>query len=278
MQRVIITGANSFLGREIVSAAEGKYKIYPIVRIVTKADEISCSMNEYKKLDLLIKEPCDSLICLAWNGTRGETRSNPEIQRQNLEYSLDLLEFAKRNGVKNVILAGSQAEYGVCDEEITEETVCKPVTEYGKYKKFFYEKALESGLNVKNARIFSLYGEGDYKGSMIMSVLEKMMKNEDCELTDSLQMWDYLQVKDAAEALVRLLEKGEIGAYNVASDSPRPLKEYILEMQRITGSKSRLLFGAKQGTAGIFPNIEKMKKIGWQPKISFEAGIKALIN
>ena len=53
-------------------------------------------------------------------------------------------------------------------------------------------------------------------------------------------------------------------------------------MKKITNSKSRLNFGIishnDSGKYGINPDITKLLNTGWQPKISFEDGIREIIN
>lgn len=126
---------------------------------------------------------------------------------------------------------------------------------------------------------FSLYGEDDYEGTMIISVLKKMLKNEDCMLTECTQMWNFLHIDDAVEAVIRLGESTEAkGIYNLASTDTRPLKEFIIEMKKLTGSDSLLVFGRipypKTGAVGFTPVVDKvMYELNWEPKVSFKEGI-----
>ena len=184
--------------------------------------------------------------------------------------------------------AGSQAEYGLQNEIISENTVPKPATAYGKSKLKFYEYGIEfcKNNNIKfvEPRFFSLYGAGDYEGTLIMSMLAKMLKNEPCELTDCTQKWNFLNIKDAVTGIKILLENEQVksGTYNFASNDTRELKSFLLEMKNITNSKSKLNFGVlphnDSGKYGINPDISKLLNTGWQPKIRFEDGIRILIE
>ena len=72
------------------------------------------------------------------------------------------------------------------------------------------------------------------------------------------------------------------GAYNFASNDTRELKSFLLEMKAITRSNSKLNFGAiphnDSGKYGINPDITKLLATGWKPEVSFESGIRELIN
>jgi nucleoside-diphosphate-sugar epimerase len=53
-------------------------------------------------------------------------------------------------------------------------------------------------------------------------------------------------------------------------------------MYRITKSSSILNYGAisypSTGMVNVNPDIEKLKNIGWKPEVTFEEGIKRIIN
>ena len=75
----------------------------------------------------------------------------------------------------------------------------------------------------------------------------------------------------------------EDGAYNFGSGDIRPLKEFVMEMYKITNSKSQLLFGAipypQTGMVNVCPDISKLQtQTGWKAKIDFLQGIHKIIN
>lgn len=298
MKTILITGATSFIGLNLLNYLLNDYKIIAIVRSNSqKLEKLPVNVNlsvaelnleEYDKLPLIITENIYGFIHLAWNGTRGADRENIEMQKLNYKFSISALHSAVKLNANIFMSAGSQAEYGLQNNIITEYTVPKPVTAYGKSKLKFYKYSMEfcKNNNIKfvEPRFFSLYGAGDYKGTLIMSILDKMLKNEPCDLTDCMQKWNFLNIKDAVTGMKLLLEGEQVksGAYNFASNDTRELKSFLLEMKNITNSKSILNFGAiphnDSGKYGINPDIRKLLNTGWQPKISFEDGIREIIK
>lgn len=298
MKTILITGATSFIGLNLLNYLLNDYKIIAIVRSNSQKLEklpvnvnlsvVELNLEKYDKLPLIITENIYGFIHLAWNGTRGADRENIEIQKLNYKYSISALHSAAKLNAKIFMSAGSQAEYGLQNNIITENTVPKSVTAYGKSKLKFYEYGMEfcKNNNIKfvEPRFFSLYGPGDYEGTLIMSMLDKMLKNEPCDLTDCTQKWNFLNIKDAVAGMKILLESKLVksGAYNFASKDTRELKSFLLEMKNITNSKSILNFGAilhnDSGKYGINPDISKLLNTGWQPKISFEDGIREIIK
>ena len=297
MKTILITGATSFIGLNLINYLLNDYKVIAVVRpnsekisLLSASDNLSIfelEMKEYYRLPSLIKEPIHAIAHLSWGGTRGIDRNNIELQEQNFKYSISALHSVAKLNAKIFMSAGSQAEYGLQNSIITENTVPKPVTAYGKSKLKFYEYGMEfcKNNNIKfvEPRFFSLYGTGDYEGTLIMSMLDKMLKNEPCDLTDCTQKWNFLNIKDAVAGMKILLENEQVesGAYNFASNDTRKLKNFLLEMKDIADSKSKLNFGVishnDSGKYGINPDITKLLNTGWQPKVSFEDGIRNLL-
>lgn len=296
--RICITAANCFIGLPLVKKASSLgWEVIAVVRVGNKQKDYICSIPNTKVVELNLENydqlgeivgKVDCAVLLTWNGTRGQTRLDEKLQESNYLYNMEAVKSLATHGCGRIITAGSQAEYGIYNEVITEETECKPNTAYGKYKVKFFEEAQkycqEKGVSLREPRFFSLYGPGDYENTMIMSSIRDMLDNKPCKFTEALQMWDYLYIDDAVEAIVMLCEKEcTDGAYNFGSEDCRPLREYILEQKNILNSRSDLLFGAvpygPAGIVSIHPSVKKLKQeTGWNPKTSFREGIDIIVK
>ena len=108
-----------------------------------------------------------------------------------------------------------------------------------------------------------------------------MINNEDVNLSKCTQLWNFLNVKDAVKALIKLIDAPS-GVYNLGSNDTRVLKDYIYEIKNITNSKSKLLFdtvGNEVKVVDVNPDISKIKNtIDWKPNYTFERGIKEIIE
>ncbi len=295
MKKLVITGATSFIGKAIIQAAS-EFQIIAVVRrdskkadrirLLENVEVVERNMDEYSGLGE-ITGPADCYIHLAWNGTRGADRMNEALQRSNFIYGMQAIESMISAGCKRVITAGSQAEYGNVNGLITEETKCAPNTMYGQYKLRLFEEVSKlcvlRKVSYKEPRIFSIYGPGDYENTLIMSLLQKLSRNESCNLTAGTQKWDYLYISDAAKAIITLCTADcPDGSYNLASGDVRTLREYIEELSRILKSNSVLNFGAvpypNTGAVSIEPCISKIQALtGWHAEKSFHDGICEMI-
>lgn len=299
--KFVVTGATGFIGREVVAfLLKQGHVVYcvcrpnsPKVSVLPKNDNIRtvyASMADYSTLSGQVSE-ADVLLNLAWDGITREGRDFTDVQRDNIHYALQLMDAAKEMGCRVFVETGSQAEYGVVNDVITEDTACNPFSDYGRAKLALKEAASEYAekidLKYLHLRIFSVYGENDHPWAMISSCTEKMLNNVDVDLSDCRQQWNFLYVKDCAKQIVLLSEWAfsrmatSHEVFNLASNDTRILKSFIEEMYCMTGSESGLHFGKiiPQYRVSLNPDISKMKKaIGFVSDYSFAQGYQNVIN
>lgn len=284
------------IGKRLCQSLSGLGEVYAIVRESKKSVlsgynvKVICSdMSEYKNITEKIKEHIDVAILLAWEGTRGEERNCLSVQEKNFSFNMDLIGELEKLHIKKIILAGSQAEYGIWPKDImvNEEMIANPMTEYGKYKLKFYLEAKKICEAIKvvliEPRIFSLYGPDDYENSLVMSMLRKMKLGEVCDLTECKHLWNFLYIDDAIDALVGFVVNDcEAGIYNLASEDTRELRDFVEEMYIVSQSRSLLNYGIIKypatGVINLNPNIEKIRNTGWKEKTEFKQGIKKILN
>ncbi len=298
MKNVFITGATSFIGVNLIDKLVTRnYNIIAIIRPNSKnkykLDKynikiIELNNNDIVKLPELINEKCDIFFHLSWDGTRGSTRDNVKLQEQNYLNSIKALETAKKMGCEIFVSSGSQAEYGLHEDIVSEDTKCIPTTEYGKNKYEFFKYAKkyckDNNIRFKEPRYFSLYGVGDTDKTLIISTIKKMLNNEDIDLTKCIQLWNFMYISDACDALVKLVElECSDGAYNFGTSDTRVLKDFIKEMYILTKSKSRLNFGKvpyhDNQIINVNPSIKKLEnELNWKEKVSFSEGIQKIIK
>lgn len=299
--KFIITGATSFVGVELTryalsmgdeviavcrkgSAGISKLGAYPNLKIVYS------ELSEYANLNNQI-DKADVFINLAWEGTGHSGRDITDIQKDNIAHSLDAIKVAASIGCSLFVEAGSQAEYGTVLEKISETTPCNPFSEYGKAKLAVKEQgskiANALGMKYLHLRIFSLYGEDDHPWTLVMSALDKMLKDESVDLSPCTQNWNYLYVKDAVEQIIGLCRFAlnqsdfEHEVYNIASNDTRVLRDFVLKMKEISRSTSKLNFGVKVSTnlVSLQPDIRKTERdSGFTNYHSFEDVIERIVN
>lgn len=298
MQSILVTGATSFIGMNLIPLLlQAGHRVYATVRmksprvaLLPKNDNlqiIPAAMADFSHISAAIDEQIEVIFHLAWQGAHGKERDNKTLQIANMNYSLELLNSCDKLNCRSFIDAGSQAEYGHHDNEITEDSELRPLNAYGKYKlRTFQESATfcrENNISYHHPRIFSLYGAGDYEGNLLPTLIRTLLSGQDMPLTTATQHWDFLHISDAVHALLHLAFSAcADGVYNLASGDCRRLNLFIKEVATIIGSKSKLNFGTvptpTAGLVSIQPVVNKIIASGWRPEVPFNEGIRQMIS
>lgn len=300
--RVVVTGATSFIGAVTVrKLLEAGFAVDAVVRpgsanmanLYKQIPEGRQSSLQVLEIDLHKigeiehhVEAADAWIHTGWDGAGSENRMKREVQQANVVQSLKAVRAAAAIGCKKFLFTGSQAEYGVCHQLITEDTPLHPVSEYGKAKVDFGAQASplcnELGMDYIHTRIFSVYGPGDHPWSLVQTCLRTWSEGGEMRLGECTQKWNYLYIEDTVSALIHLLTKARSGVYNVASADIRVFREYIEEMYRLCGSKGSFVYGQRpqnaEGPANLMADITKIcTETGWKPETTFAEGINELL-
>ena len=295
--KAVVTGATGAIGMALLELLEkNKIKTLVLCRMsssrssrikeseyITKAD---CPLSEIKNFSL--EEKYDVFFHFAWDGTFGDSRNDMYLQNNNVKYTLDAVNLASRLGCTTFVGAGSQAEYGRCEGEVSPDTLARPETGYGiaKLSAGLFSREEASKLNIKHiwARILSVYGPYDTERTMVMSTIRKLMQKDVPEFTPAEQMWDYLYSKDAARAFLALAEHGRHGeVYCLGSGEAYPLKEYILKIRDAVCADAALAIGKipypERQPMYLKADISKLKDhTGFEPSYPFEEGIAQTVR
>ena len=295
--KVVLTGATGMIGRALIKYLLNKdICVLAIVREGSKTkipenknlEIIECNLENICNLNIKDRK-YDVFFHLAWDGTFGEKRDDLYLQTQNIKYTLDCVELAKKLSCNTFIGAGSQAEYGRVDGLISSKTACNPENGYGiaKLAAGQISRILANKYNIKHiwTRIFSVYGPYDNENTMIMQSIKEMLKNKTSpNYTKGEQIWDYIYSEDVAKALYLISEKGlNNSIYCIAQGKSKLLYQYINIIKDNIDKSIELKLGAipysKNQVMNLQADIENLEKdTGFKPEYNFEIGIKETIK
>lgn len=287
MKNAIITGGTGFLGHWLLSEllAHDVF-VHAVVRKGSRRMErlkgfkglniIELELDEMEQIPAMVGA-VDVFYHLAWEGERNDFPA----QSQNIRWTVLALEAAAKCGA-HLIVTGSQAEYGICRDKITEETFTRPDTAYGVCKlvtaSILELQARKLGVQLAWIRVFSVYGEGDNPNTLI-AYLERCCKERTApRLTKSNQHWDYLYAADAAKALYLVGINSLTGIYNLAHGESRPLREFVMEACDVFSPGIDLLF-SEEPYNGVSLDVDASKiskALNWVPTTSFRDGINKI--
>jgi len=261
MIRILITGANGFVGRQITRFLDvNGINLIPVVREgkehevlkLTNVEKIITSKDIFAEDDEWWEEHCkdvDIVIHAAWYV---EARKYHDSSK-NIDCligSLKLARGAAKAGVSRFIGLGTCAEYDQSQGVLTIETPLKPLTIYGATKASLF-KALshwlpKQGVNFAWIRLFYLYGEGEDKRRLLPYVRSQILRGENVELTSGKQVRDYMDVVEVGKQIAKISLTDQIGPINLCSGIPITVRQLVEEIAAEYGRKDLLRFGTRE--------------------------------
>lgn len=185
------------------------------------------------------------------------------------------------SGCRQVVMAGTCAEYDTDYGYLRENTPTKPATLYAAAKTSCYlmsrEIAARSRIGLAWGRIFYPYGPWEDVRRVVPATIRALLLGQPFPATEGKQVRDYMHVDDVATALCLLAEKGADGAFNIASGVPVAMRQVLEAIGALLGRGDLLQFGAVPCRDWDPPFIcgdnQRLRQLGWEPRYTLSAGL-----
>lgn len=288
MKKAIITGSNGYIGKKLTNFLldKGIEVIgFDLFECESFKNRPNYSFTPFASIENMIDvDSVDVLYHLAWSGVSSDEKNDPNKQFVNIGMTYKVLEFAKKNNVKKIIIPGSMSEFSKYSEPVTGHEEDAPSDLYAATKvairKIAYQYAEKNDLDLNWLLITSVYSEERNDGNLITSCIKALKRHETFECTKLEQKWDYIHISDLIKALYLVGEKGEKSViYPIGSGEAHELSHYIkLIANKIGGSDlikiGRLPYKEKYIDNSI-PDVTKIKALGFNSAKTFESHIDA---
>ncbi|HUZ92830.1 MAG TPA: NAD-dependent epimerase/dehydratase family protein, partial [Candidatus Paceibacterota bacterium] len=137
------------------------------------------------------------------------------------------------------------------------------------------EFAQKNGIDFIWARFFYVYGPGQKSHSLIPHLIERKRAGLPPDLKTPGAANDFVYVGDVARALAMILEKhkpSQSNTYNIGSGRLSAVKDVVNQIYKKSIVKAKKV-------PGFYADVSLIKKeIGWKPRTSLKAGIRATIG
>ena len=273
MKKILITGANGYIGRHVVKTflnenydvyvSDFGYKGMDERAKIVETSIFSGEKNIYKTLG----EP-DILIHLAW---RNGFVHNSNAHMEDLSAHVTFLKNMLDGGLQNLSVMGSMHEIGYWNGEVDEKTPCNPMSMYGISKNSLRQWLLlytkNKPISVHWLRAFYIYGD-DARGSSIFAKLCQAVEDgkKIFPFTLGKNEYDFIHIEELARQIFAASIQAKItGIINVCTGKTISLSEKVENFIKENHWDIKLQYGAyperDYDSPRIWGNSEKIDTI-----------------
>jgi len=301
MKKILITGANGYIGKCLFYILKKKFKIIGIDKEKSSNKKIlQCNILNKKKLDSIFKkEKPEVVIHLAAQSLVDETINKNKYYDNNNKATKSLLEVMKKNDVKKIIFSSTAAVYRQSAKPLKENSKIKAISTYAKTKllcekKIQKEKDLKFIIlrffNVCSALDSPVLGEfHNPETHLIPTIVYKAMYNKkiyiygnDFSTPDGTCIRDYIHIKDICSAIEKsmryLFKSNKSKTFNIGNRKGLSNKEIVNYIKKKIRNDINLEYvnRRKGDVSKLICNSDNVKKIlNWDAKNS---NIKKIVD
>ena len=271
-------------------------------------DNISSSPSDH--WDLRIRHDVDTffrihnpeyvfLAAAKVGGIGGNSTYPADFIYDNLMIQTNVIDAAYRNKVKKLLFLGSSCIYPkMAEQPITEDALMTglldPTTDSYATAKIAGIKMCQAyrqqyGFNAISLMPTNLYGPNDNfdinNGHVLPSLIAKLHGSLEKSEHWVVKLWgdgspkrEFLHVDDLAEACVKCMQDyNDPEPINVGTGEDVTIKELAETIVDVVGYKNYYEWDTSKpnGTPRKVLNVDKMKSLGWEPKIGLREGIES---
>lgn len=302
MKKALVTGGCGFIGSHLIDDLLAKgYQ-------VSNVDNMSTGFEEYvshhkgeknfrdERFDL--KDLAKLAATMKGSDVVFHFAANADIRRgledtfrdleRNVLTTYNVLESMRKNDVKEIVFASSAAMYGDQTVFPTPEDAPRTQTSFYGASKLSCETFIEAfceayGMRSWVFRFVSVVGERHPHGVTYDFVKKLLANPKELEIFgNGKQRKSFLYVKDCVDGFMHAYKHapGKVNIFNIGNFDTinvNRVAEIIVEEMKLKGVKYKYT-GGDRGWIGDAPvvhlSIDRLRSLGWEPKVSVEEGIR----
>lgn len=258
-QRVLITGAAGFVGRQVLHALSGSdVTVTAVIRQGGSGLDREANVHKVVQTSDLFRETdawwakvcqnIDIVVHLAWYTEPGKYLMSPE-NLNCLAGTLNLAKGAAKGGISRFVGTGTCFEYDLSAGMLSADTPLKPVTPYAGAKAAAC-MMLSQWLPLHQVgfawcRLFYLYGKGEDARRLVPYLRSRLSAGKLAELTAGRQIRDFLDVEEAGRQIAEIVLGNRQGPVNICSGIPVTVRQLAEQIADEYGRRDLLRFGAR---------------------------------
>jgi len=264
--KILVTGANGFIGRHLTARLSARHEVYAVVRSARESspgDGISAIVaNLARPLDIrVLPAHTDAVVHLA-QANMPFPEAADELFSVNTSTTQQLLNYARLAGAKVFLLASSGDVYGTRLGLCKETDALVPADFYAltKYASELLTDAYKDHFQSHVLRLFKPYGPGQ-ANRLIPRLAERISQGKTIRLNkDDHPHMTPIYIDDVLTAFERAIDASYSGAINIAGDEIVTFRELAEAIGLVVGVKPE--FEQTEEQAG-----DMMGDNGWMKQI-----------
>lgn len=306
--KLLVTGGAGFIGSNFVIYMLQQHPEYKIVNVdaLTYAGNlenlksvegnpnytfVKADITDAAAMDALIADGVDIVVNFAAESHVDRSILEPEVfVKTNVLGTQVLLDAAKKHNITKFVQVSTDEVYGTLGETglFTEETPLTPNSPYSASKaggdlmvRAYHETF---GLPMNITRCSNNYGPYQFPEKLIPLMISRALADQALPVYgDGLNIRDWLYVEDHCSAIDLVIHKGVNGeVYNIGGNNERTNVHIVKTILAELGKPETLITYVQDRPGhdrryGIDPT-KITRELGWEPKHTFETGIKETIQ
>jgi nucleoside-diphosphate-sugar epimerase len=288
--KVMITGSESFIGKELIKQCKQENIEIIGIDIIKKEEQ----NYDYHQVDIkseeLIKHipnDVDIVIHLAALSRDPDCRGKAyECFENNVMGTLNLMKHASNKKIKQFIFASSEWVYDefndnkpknedhvINSQNLTSEyALSKLTSEINLHQQF-----LQGFMDVTILRFGIIYGPRKFNWSAVESIANQVKNNDVIEVNSLKNARRFIHVSDIVRGIIKSFNLRGFNKINLTGDSLITIGDIIKTSEKIFEKTIKIKEKNPSEINIRNPSNEKAKKIiKWSPKIDLEEGIKTI--
>jgi nucleoside-diphosphate-sugar epimerase len=291
---IVITGAGGFLGSRVVPLVRRKARRAQVIAVsrrpipgppVAGVDVVHGDLRSSRVWRQLPRNVSHVIHLAARIPWQRRDAGRAAVLRDNLEPIVRLVDISTEwSTLRQIVYGSSVSVYAPSSGALRESSPTRPRTFYAAAKlagEMLLDTLTSRGVAVASLRYSSLYGAGQYSGTVLPLFADRARRGLPLQLFNADRIQDFVHAEDAARGTWLACHAGASGPFNLGSGrsvTMRHLARAILRAFDARGA-SRILEDQGDGSADAGWRLDigrARRELGYLPRVRLEDGLSAL--